>query len=250
MKQISYEQWVKNLNEIIDSPAPRRTTMPLRQCEHSLPYRRLERVPAPEVLEEILAALLRLRHSRCAGRLEFEVGVMRHFWMLVMDLVFFDDPNVEGELIPDFKPPTQEVVHRNLTIMRLLADYAFEAVKDQPKKEKKTSQRIRAAFELLEELVRRKELGGLLQETVNYARIMIRQDDNESLPAAITLVDLFYVTREIASPKDFIKELNALEERTQHESVAFAVNNTLVEIGEIDELAALDRMEYFRDGEE
>ncbi|MFT6237935.1 MAG: hypothetical protein ACJAQT_000004 [Akkermansiaceae bacterium] len=100
---------------------------------------------------------------------------------------------------------------------------------------------------LLEKLVRRNELDGLLQEAVDYARNMIRQDDNESLPAAITFVDLFYVTREIASPKDFIKELNALEERTQHESMAFAVNNTLVEIGE---LAALDRMEYFRDGEE
>ena len=91
-----------------------------------------------------------------------------------MDLVFFDDPNgVEGELIPDFKPPTQEMIHRNLMIFRLLGDYAFEAVKDLPRKEKKTSERVRMAFELLEELVRRKELEALLQEAVNLSLIHI-----------------------------------------------------------------------------
>jgi len=247
MNEDVYAKWLNEFNATIDSPTPRRTTTPLRRCVYKFPTRAGEAALSHETLGEILDALLRLRHSRCAARLETEVSLMDIFTSFVMCLGADDEQNdLVGESNPDSPSSARDELSSNLEVCRLLGEYAFEAVKDKPKGETKTSLRVGAAFELLAELLLKKGLEELFSKIADYARNMIRKGSGESLVGAVTFVDLYYVSfKEVATPEDFIEELSQLERRTKNRKVAFTVNDTLVEIGAISKLAALDRMERF-----
>ena len=251
-KRPTYEQWLKSFEAVIDAPNPRRAKTPLMMCEMGWPGSGLGAVPTVEVFEKILGALVKLRYSRCYGRVNAEAGMIRKIWWVVSDLVLFDfPPDQGGELFPVEAVPVPEAERtRNLAILRLAAEYAAEAVVDRPPRETQTHRRVNEALELLGELTCREELRGLIEGLVVKARRMIAEVEDDSTSAAIEFLQSYYCRHDVEISEEFLNELSDLEARTQRETVVFKINSLLIAVGEIDELTAMSSVDSFRDRRE
>lgn len=245
----TYEQWLKSFEMVINAPNPRRAKTPLMMCEMGWPGSGLGAAPTVEVFEKILGALVKLRHSRCYGRVDAEAGMIRKIWWVVSDLVNFDrPPDQSGELFPLEAAPVPEADRkRNLAIMRLAAEYAAEALVDRPPRETQTHRRVNEALELLGELTCREELRGLIERVVVKARKMIAGVEDDTTSAAIEFLQSYYCRHDVEISEEFLNELRDLEARIQRETVLFQINSLLIAVGEIDELTAMSSVDLFRD---
>lgn len=237
------------MEAVIDAPNPRRAKTPLMKCEMGWPDFELAALPTMEVFEKILGALVRLRYSRCYGRVDAETGMIRKIGWLVSGLVSFDfPPDQGGELFPVEAAPVPEAEGtRNLGILRLAAEYAAEAVVDRPPRETQTHRRVNESLELLGELTCREELRGLIEGVVVKARRMIAEVEDDSTSAAIEFLQSYYCRHDVEISEEFLNELSDLEARTQSETVVFQINSLLIAVGEIDELTAMSSVDLFRD---
>ena len=182
-KTPTFEQWLKDFEAVIDAPNPRRAKTPLLRCEISWPVPGWGAVPTVEIFEKILGALVRLRYSRCYGRVDAETGMIRKIGWLVNDLVlFYSPPDQSGELVPVEAVPEVEV-----------------------------------------------------------------EVEDDSTRSAIDFLRAYYCRYNVEISDEFLNELRILEARSQRESVVFGINDLMIELGEIDEFTALDRLDSFRD---
>ena len=247
---MDFSEWLGELRRIINSPTPRKVRNDLLSISELWPSRGVK-LPRLELFQEILEAIVQLRHSRCYGRLDGEIWIMRlclnHF---LREIVFYDAPlGDDGEEI--LNPPLIEpaVVKLHTGIFKELADFALVAVKNPPKRETKSHLRNSQAFEMLGELSRRPEVKDEVLEGIEIARAIIKMPDDESAYHAIEFIDTCFFHWDKPVAADILAEMKALEERSKREDTVFKVNDLLIEHGEMDELSALDRMETLRESQ-
>lgn len=246
-KKCIWREWLVGFRKVIESKTPRKVYMDLYQCELDWPRCPNEIVPDAEVFGEILEALVQLRHSRCYGRVGAEAGLIRRLSWVINDIVFFDNPrDHEGDLFTDYEEPSGELRARNLSIFKQSAEYAVTALRDKGKRERKTEERVLAAFDLLKNLSYRGELSAEMEEGFVFAREVIYREDDPSARAAVGFLDSYHIRRDLEFSSEVLSELKALEGRSRNEDVVFKINDVLIEIGESNEFAAMDRMDELR----
>jgi len=232
---------------IVNSPTPRIVRNDLYGMSKRWPPR--GELPELEIFRGILDTIVEMRYSRCYGRADAEIWLMRVCLSdFLREIVFYDAPlDFRGEVIPN--PPAVEpaLVELHTGIFKALADYSLTATKDPPKREKKTRLRNEQAFDLLGELSRRPEVKNEMLEGMAIAREIIQRKDDECAYHAIEFIDTCYIHWEQPIAVDILEEMKALEERSRREDTVFKINDLLIEHGKVDELSALDRMESLRE---
>ncbi|MDA0765218.1 MAG: hypothetical protein O3A92_00125 [Verrucomicrobia bacterium] len=167
---------------------------------------------------------------------------------MIKEIVFFDDPpDVEGELFPSASELSEEERVRNLEVFRLAAEFGLRTFTDIPKREKNTHERIAAVLELFDELSRRSELEEQVQTALEAAREVVGRPDDECAYQAIEFINAWHVRQGLEFPPGFLAELKALGERSKRENTVFKVNDVLIDLGETNEFAAMDRMDDLRE---
>jgi len=225
--------------------------MDLYRCQCEWPFRFRGEIPSAEVWGEILEAFVELRHSACYGRVDAEAQLMERLCWVIREIVFFDDPrDHEGGLLPNFREPSEEDRVRNLAIFQQAASYAVVALRDKRKRETKTELRVEAAFKILGDLAYRTELASELKEACDFAWELIRREDDPAARAAISFVDFYYGRNDLDFSPELLADLKALEARTRNEDVVYKINDLLIDLGESDEFAAMDRMDEWREATE
>ncbi|MDF1811529.1 MAG: hypothetical protein P1V20_04930 [Verrucomicrobiales bacterium] len=244
MKKNPWQLWLDLLNRIIESENPRQVNHDLTRCITLWP----QTGATLENVEDILAAIVKLRQSKCYGRFDHEGRLMERIAWMVDEIErqtsppkpkqrdLFEDESASGNLSTE-----------NQKKLEAIASYCIDARKSRLKKDDKKYLRVKGAFEILRELCEYPECEGYCQEAVTIAENIIKRKSEKSIVSAVEFIATFYSHQNLDLPETLLKEINAFEASCKDEDIVRSLNIVLVDSGELDPLSAMMRMDDFTD---